>query len=127
MCDEKEEELCECGGRFNRFVEPRLLLLLIEGKSYGYELVSRLNEISFPGDPLDAGNVYRNLRRMEKEELVESEWAMAKSGPPKRVYRITIEGEDRLHAWTFIFKKRKEAMEKLLEKYYRLQKDKNRK
>ncbi|RKZ26289.1 PadR family transcriptional regulator [bacterium] len=111
------EELCECGARFSRFIEPRLLLLLFKGESYGYELVSKLNEISFPGEPLDAGNVYRNLRRMENEGLIKSRWATAKSGPPRRIYRITIEGEDRLRAWMLVIEERRNSLTRLIEDY----------
>ncbi len=112
-----EDELCECGGRFNRFVEPRLLLLLREKKSYGYELVRRLEEFPFPCPPLDAATVYRTLRNMEAEGLVKSEWETGESGPPKRMYQITMDGEDRLHAWALSFEDRKKAIESFIERY----------
>jgi len=118
MQEEKyKDELCECGGHFNRFVEPRLLLLVRERKSYGYELVGRLEEFPFPCPPLDTATVYRTLRNMESEGLVTSEWVTGESGPPKRMYQITLDGEDRLHAWTVGFDNRRKALELFIKKY----------
>ena len=120
MQDEKyADEICECGGRFNRFVEPRLLLLLREKKSYGYELLEKLNEFSFPGGTLDTATVYRTLRNMEAEGLVKSAWATGESGPPKRMYEITMDGEDRLHSWVMSFEDRKQAIEAFIKRYHR--------
>lgn len=116
--EEREEgELCECGARWNRFVEPRLLILLREKKSYGYELVKRLNDFSFCGESLDTAVVYRTLRRMESEGLVTSQWVTGKSGPPKRTYKITADGEDRLYAWVISFEDRKRGLEQFIKRY----------
>ena len=111
------DEFCECGARLNRFVEPRLLLLLAMKGSYGYELTSRLDEFSFMGPSLDTATVYRILRRMEAEGLVKSEWVTGESGPPKRMYEITMEGRDRLHAWSLSFGDRIKALETFIDRY----------
>jgi DNA-binding PadR family transcriptional regulator len=54
-------------------------------------------EEEFGFEPINPGSVYRTLRQMEKEGLCESEWETSHSsnngGPPRRVYKITDEGE----------------------------------
>jgi poly-beta-hydroxybutyrate-responsive repressor len=82
--------------------------------------MENLSEFDFyEGDP-DPGAVYRNLRQMEGEELVESSWDNTGSGPAKRLYRLTPKGEDYLHSWVASIRKRKEAFEKFLSIYKNL-------
>jgi len=106
---------CDCHvGRVPRFIEPCLLLLLSQKPSHGYELMENLSGFGFyEGDP-DPGAVYRNLRQMEHEELVESSWDTTGTGPAKRLYRLTPKGEDYLHSWVVSIRKRKDALEKFL-------------
>jgi PadR family transcriptional regulator, regulatory protein PadR len=84
--------------RVERFGEPALLLLLSRGPTHGYELLERLP--GFLGeDRVDVGNVYRALRALEEEGLVESEWQADLPGPAKRTYTLTAEGRSALDAW----------------------------
>jgi poly-beta-hydroxybutyrate-responsive repressor len=76
---------------------PVALVLLREEGSHGYELMERLEEFGF--EEVDAGTLYRTLRRMEKEGLCESEWETSKSGPARRTYSVTDAGEEYLAAW----------------------------
>jgi poly-beta-hydroxybutyrate-responsive repressor len=80
-------------------------------------LLDEVNDLLFAASPVDAGAIYRTLRRMEREKLVRSRWNTAKSGPAKRIYRITRNGEERLHGWVVNLKKRKQALEKFLKLY----------
>ncbi len=43
--------------------------------------------------------VYRTLRNMEQAGLVVSAWEMEGSGPPRRVYSITLLGDEYLACW----------------------------
>jgi len=108
------------GGRVSRFIEPSLLLLLAQKPVHGYELMADLTGLGFyEGDP-DPGAVYRNLRQMEKERLVESEWDTSGSGPAKRLYRLTPRGEDYLHSWAVSIGRRKKALENFLSLYKKI-------
>lgn len=79
------------GGSIRRFLEPVLLLLLHEGPSHGYELVSTLEPFSL--DDVASGPVYRTLRELETAGLVRSEWDTESSaGPARRIYRLTKAG-----------------------------------
>ena len=118
-CNESESraQVCACpGGLSGKFIQPCLLLLLSHEDSYGYVLMSRLQQL---GAPSDAGAVYRMLRRMENETLVTSEWNTEGAGPAKRYYRITPEGEELLHTWTVAVQRDKEILQGFLDLYHK--------
>jgi DNA-binding PadR family transcriptional regulator len=77
-------------------VRHALLALLSEGPKYGLQLrqefVARTGEVW----PLNIGQVYTTLQRLERDGLVESDGA--EEGPQKG-FRITDEGEAELAAW----------------------------
>ena len=45
---------------------------------------------------VDQGNVYRTLRKLEKENLISSTWDTSDGGPAKRIYSLTEYGEQYL-------------------------------
>lgn len=88
-----------CPRRIHRFVEPCLLLLLHRDRTHGYDLLEGLKEFGFEENPVDSSVVYRALREMETQGLVTSTWDTTGRGPPRRVYRITAEGDRYLANW----------------------------
>lgn len=82
-------------------LEHCVLALLRGGERYGYDLVTELAEA---GLLASEGTIYPLLSRLRKEELVESSWRESPSGPPRRYYSITAQGEHALAdfrtAWT---------------------------
>ncbi len=98
-------------GPQKRFIEPRLLYLIRRSPSYGYQLTDEIGRLPFPGPVPDSAAVYRMLRELEKAGMVHSEWEHGETGPPKRVYRITPQGEARLRAWVAAFKERVKLLE----------------
>ena len=85
-----------CPTRIYRFMEPCLLLLLHHGSSHGYSLQDELKEFGFAEAPVDPSVVYRALREMEAQGLVTSDWDTEGSGPPRRVYQLTAQGNEHL-------------------------------
>jgi PadR family transcriptional regulator, regulatory protein PadR len=77
------------------FLRPVLFLLLAETPSHGYDLMERAKGLGM--DSIDPGGLYRTLRAMEQEGLVESRWEASGSGPARRTYRLTSDGQDWLH------------------------------
>jgi len=116
-CNLEGKGVCSCDSHLSRFIEPRLLLLIREKESYGYELIQGINDFPFSDVSLDPGAVYRSLRSMEKEGLISSKWNTKGTGPAKRIYRVTRESEERLFAWVVSLKKRKKAIEKFIAAY----------
>lgn len=110
-----EEQIIDL--RVERFLEPCLLLLLVEKPAHGYELIDRLNQIWLVPEKQDPGAVYRNLRRLERGGMVKSQWDTSGRGPAKRLYEVTPEGEKRLAAWASAVDWGIKALIKFLERY----------
>lgn len=78
-------------------VRHALLALLSEGPKYGLQLRQEFEARTGEVWPLNVGQVYTTLQRLERDGLVESDGA-GDEGPQKG-FRITAEGEDELSAW----------------------------
>src|SRR5215207_2776905 len=103
--------------RVERFVEPSLLLLLRERPMHGYELIERLPEIAGSETHVDIGNLYRLLRALEEEGLVQSEWSADLPGPAKRTYELTDEGRRLLDRWAEALRRAQVTIETFLDRY----------
>ena len=67
--------------------------------SYGYELIQNIQRFGFVEGHAPPGMIYRHLRQMEEEGLVSSQWDTGGTGPAKRMYQITADGEEILAGW----------------------------
>jgi poly-beta-hydroxybutyrate-responsive repressor len=83
--------------RPRNWLVPVILLTLRQWNSYGYELMERTAAFGF--EAINPGTLYRTLRQMEKEGIVESTWETSKGGPARRMYTITDAGEAYLDFW----------------------------
>ena len=103
--------------RISRFVEPCLLLLLHRGDSHGYDLLERLREFGFAKETVDSSVVYRYLREMENRGFIASNWDTEGGGPPRRVYRLTSEGDQYLAWWINGLRGTKQMLDRFLQAY----------
>ncbi len=78
-------------------VRHALLALLSEGPKYGLQLRQEFEARTGEVWPLNVGQVYTTLQRLERDGLVESDDA-ADEGPQKG-FHITAEGETELAHW----------------------------
>jgi DNA-binding PadR family transcriptional regulator len=78
-------------------VRHALLALLREGPKYGLQLREEFEARTGEVWPLNVGQVYTTLQRLERDGLVESD-DDAEPGPQKG-FRITAAGADELAAW----------------------------
>jgi DNA-binding PadR family transcriptional regulator len=78
-------------------VRHALLALLSEGPKYGLQLREEFEARTGEVWPLNVGQVYTTLQRLERDGLVESDDA-ADEGPQKG-FRITSDGEHELAGW----------------------------
>ncbi len=123
----KERGIC-ChypGERAPRFIEAFLLLILSEGPIHGYMILTKLREMGLEYEANDIGYIYRNLRRMEKNGFVVSEWDLGRRGPSRRVYSITEEGEQRLDEWIKSLKIMRKNLGLFLRRCNELKKNRN--
>ena len=74
-----------------------LLALLSEEPKYGLQLREEFEAGTGEVWPLNVGQVYKTLGRLERDGLAESE-GTGQDGPQKR-YRITADGREALVAW----------------------------
>src|SRR6185436_3427461 len=77
-------------------IRHALLALLSDGAKYGLQLRHEFEARTGEVWPLNVGQVYTTLQRLERDGLVESD--DAEDGPQKR-YQITLAGGQALHAW----------------------------
>ena len=78
-------------------VRHALLALLSEGPKYGLQLREEFEARTGEVWPLNVGQVYTTLQRLERDGLVESDGA-AEDGPQKG-FQITAAGEEELSGW----------------------------
>jgi DNA-binding PadR family transcriptional regulator len=78
-------------------VRHALLALLSEGPKYGLQLREEFESRTGEVWPLNVGQVYTTLQRLERDGLVESD-GEDEEGPQKG-FRITAEGEQELTTW----------------------------
>jgi DNA-binding PadR family transcriptional regulator len=78
-------------------VRHALLALLSEGPKYGLQLRQEFEARTGEVWPLNVGQVYTTLQRLERDGLVESD-GDGEDGPQKG-FRITADGEAELAAW----------------------------
>jgi PadR family transcriptional regulator, regulatory protein PadR len=70
-----------------------ILQTIAQGTAYGFSLIDHTG--------LPSGTVYPALRRLESVGLIESLWdhqgAEKSGGPPRKYYRLTAQGRERLN------------------------------
>ncbi|MEW6349487.1 MAG: helix-turn-helix transcriptional regulator [Thermodesulfobacteriota bacterium] len=104
-----------CGRNLDRLIQPAVLLQLARDALHGYALIQALEESPmFAGSRPDPAGVYRYLKAMELRGLVSSEWDTAKSGPAKRIYRITKDGLACLDRWMDSLRAHRDSIQALL-------------
>jgi poly-beta-hydroxybutyrate-responsive repressor len=119
MCHDPKEAMegCRChGGQVRGFIQPRLLLQLSKKPAHGYELMGALAEEDDYPTP-DPGTLYRTLRQLEEDGLVRSTWDTGGTGPARRVYELTDQGLEYLHAWAVNIRRTKARLERFLAEY----------
>ena len=77
-----------------------VLALLADAPAHGYEIRRGLEErFGAVIAPLNAGQVYTTLQRLERDDLVRDDAVEQASRPDKRVYRLTPAGREALQTW----------------------------
>ncbi|MGY2701060.1 MULTISPECIES: PadR family transcriptional regulator [unclassified Nocardioides] len=77
-------------------VKQALLALLEQGPRYGYQLRAEFEQRTGSTWPLNVGQVYTTLTRLERDGLVEADGA---DGEGHVIYRVTAAGREEVAAW----------------------------
>ena len=78
-------------------IRHALLALLGEGPKYGLQLREEFEARTGEVWPLNVGQVYTTLQRLERDGLVESDGSGGEG--PQKAFRITADGERELATW----------------------------
>ena len=76
---------------------PLILSILSRGKSYGYEIIQQIKEVSGGTLQWADGMLYPVLHKLESEKLIASEW-LIKDDRNRKYYRLTEKGRKALRA-----------------------------
>jgi DNA-binding PadR family transcriptional regulator len=95
------------------FLRSCLLVLLHQEPGYGYSLMNGLSQFGFQPDQMDISIIYRALRNLEADGLVNDSWEANTLGPQRRVYTITTQGEEILAEWMQNLRRRQKEIEAL--------------
>ncbi|GAC1359074.1 MAG: hypothetical protein NVSMB42_18350 [Herpetosiphon sp.] len=83
------------GGSPRDLLVPYILLAVSLQRAHGYLIEEYLKSLGFFG--MEKSVLYRTLRGLEKDGLLQSAWEMSTSGPARRVYTITGAGQAHLN------------------------------
>jgi PadR family transcriptional regulator, regulatory protein PadR len=92
-------------------VEFLVLAALKQQEAYGYELLQRLAALD--GLTLTESTLYPLLARLSEEEYVTARQEPSPDGPPRRYYRLTASGRQRLKEMLLYWKRIVASIENL--------------
>ena len=72
-------------------LEGCVLLVISQQEFYGYELVTKLQQLGFLD--LSAGTVYPLLQKLERQGYLKSQLRASSEGPRRKYYDLTTSGQ----------------------------------
>ena len=93
-------------------VEYCVLALLRDQPRYGFDLVRTLGGAD--GLVTSEGTIYPLLSRLRRDGLVTTTWHESPSGPPRRYYQLTAQGQQALALFTTEWDRFTDAVDRLL-------------
>ena len=85
------------------------------GPLHGYGVLLRIQQISGNRLEIQQGSLYPALYRLERQELIESEWGASDNNRKARFYRLTAAGRRQLAQETRDWKRMAEIIAGILE------------
>jgi PadR family transcriptional regulator PadR len=93
-------------------LEHCVLAVMRQNESYAFEIVRVLSDAG--GLVTSEGTIYPLLSRLRRDGLVQTTWRESESGPPRRYYRLTSEGQGALDAFVLDWTRFRDAVNALL-------------
>jgi len=88
--DSMDEIISSLSVELKRGTLVLMVLSQLGSQEYGYSLVQKLEEKKVP---IEAGTLYPLLRRLEKQELLISQWDTSESRP-RKFYTLSEKGKE---------------------------------
>lgn len=93
-------------------LEHCVLAVMRQKESYAYEIVRALSDAG--GLVTSEGTIYPLLSRLRRGGLVETTWRESESGPPRRYYRLTSQGQRAFDAFVLDWTRFRDAVDAVL-------------
>lgn len=93
-------------------LEYCVLAVMRQRESYAFEIVRVLSDAG--GLVTSEGTIYPLLSRLRRDGLVQTTWRESESGPPRRYYLLTADGQRALDAFVGDWTRFREAVDALL-------------
>lgn len=94
-------------------LEIAVLAVLSNGETYGYEILSRLEDVGLNG--VGDASVYGTLRRLEQAGHLRSRLAASASGPARKYYVVTPSGSESYRAGAETWRRIEKALNLLID------------
>lgn len=93
-------------------LEGCIVKIISEEETYGYEIVTRLNEYGF--NEVKEGSTYPILVRLEKKKIISSIYKKSPLGPKRKYYFLTDIGKEFLREFEEAWNDVKESVDRIL-------------
>lgn len=93
-------------------LEGCIVKIISEEETYGYEIVSRLQEYGFYD--VKEGTIYPILVRLEKKKIISSIYKESPLGPKRKYYFLTDVGKEFLKEFVTVWNDVKMAVDRVL-------------
>ena len=74
-------------------LKPFVLSILVEGPSYGYDIIQRVHDLTGGQIKYKTSSLYPVLHSLENAGLLTSYWYETENAPKRKYYRLTITGK----------------------------------
>lgn len=93
-------------------LEGCIVKIISKEETYGYEIVTRLNEYGF--HEVKEGSTYPILVRLEKKNIISSIYKESPLGPKRKYYFLTKAGEEFLKEFEEVWDDVKESVDRIM-------------
>jgi PadR family transcriptional regulator PadR len=93
-------------------LEYCVLAVIRRNESYAYEIVRVLSDAG--SLVTSEGTIYPLLSRLRRDGLVQTTWRESESGPPRRYYRLTGEGQRALGEFVLDWSSFRDAVDRVV-------------
>jgi PadR family transcriptional regulator PadR len=92
-----------------------VLRVLMSGPNHGYGIASLVGEWTDGDLAIEDAALYQALHRLDRQGLVEAEWAASENNRRARYYTLTPQGRNRLRDETAAWRRYARAVDAVLE------------
>ena len=97
-------------------LDPIILRVLLDGDSYGYEIIKAVSHNSGGIYELKEPSLYTSLKRLEALSCVTSYWGNESQGGRRKYYRITPKGRQLYETSLAQWKQARDLIDQLIER-----------